>query len=101
MLPMRLGLVADLAARQGRFATADRLYDQATDVVEGIMVNVPSRTAQARLVGVMSTLFTSHFGLTAGRFADAPKAYRIIERARTRGHAMFATLPAHSAVAPS
>ena len=39
--------------------------------------------------------------LTAGRFADAPKAYRIIERARTRGHAMFATLPAHSAVAPS
>ncbi|MEQ1870910.1 MAG: CHAT domain-containing protein [Vicinamibacterales bacterium] len=83
-LPIRLGILADIEARHGRLAVADRLYEQATDVVEGIMVNVPSRSAQARLVGVMSTLYASHFGLAAGSLANAPKAYRIIERARGR-----------------
>ena len=65
-------------------ATADRLYDQATDIVEAIMVNVPSRTAQMRLVGVMSQLYAGHFALAAGQLKNLEKAYRIIERARGR-----------------
>ena len=72
------------AAAQGRVTTADRLYDQAADIVEGIMVNVPSRTAQMRLVGVMSQLYAGHFALAAGPLNDPEKAYRIIERARGR-----------------
>ena len=62
--------------------TADRLYDQGTDIVEGIMVNVPSRTAEMRLVGVMSQLYAGHFALAAGPLNNPEKAFRIIERAR-------------------
>jgi tetratricopeptide (TPR) repeat protein len=83
-LPIRLGIQAEINAAQGHVTTADRLYDQAADIVEGIMVNVPSRTAQMRLVGVMSQLYAGHFGLAAGRLNDPAKAYRIIERARGR-----------------
>ena len=34
-------------------------YDKATDIVEGIMVNVPSREAQARLIGVVSDIYVN------------------------------------------
>lgn len=83
-LPIRLGVQADIAAAEGRPATADRLYQHAADIVEGVMVNVPSRTAQARLVGVMSDLYTRHFALAVDRLRDPEKAFRIIERARGR-----------------
>src|SRR5882672_1334574 len=83
-LPIRIGIQAEVAAAQGRVTTADRLYDQGTDIVEGIMVNVPSRTAEMRLVGVMSQLYAGHFALAAGPLNDPEKAYRIIERARGR-----------------
>jgi CHAT domain-containing protein len=83
-LPIRIGIQAGISAAQGRVTTADRLYDQAADIVEGIMVNVPSRTAQMRLVGVMSQLYAGHFALAAGALNDPAKAYRIIERARGR-----------------
>ena len=83
-LPIRIGIQAEISAAQGRVTTADRLYDQAADIVEGIMVNVPSRTAQMRLVGVMSQLYAGHFALAAGALNDPAKAYRIIERARGR-----------------
>ena len=73
--------------RQGSVAEANRVYDQATDVVEGIMVNVPSREAQARLVGVRSNLYEAHFRLVAERLADPVKAYHVIERARGRAAA--------------
>jgi hypothetical protein len=48
------------------------------------MVNVPSREAQARLVGVTSELYAGHFRLAADRLNDPVKAYEIIERARGR-----------------
>lgn len=83
-LPIRLGVQADIAAAEGRPAMADRLYQHATDIVEGVMINVPSRTAQARLVGVMSDLYTKHFALAVDRLRDPEKAFRIIERARGR-----------------
>ena len=83
-LPIRIGIQAEISAAQGHVTTADRLYDQAADIVEGIMVNVPSRTAQMRLVGVMSQLYAGHFALAAGPLNDPEKAYRIIERARGR-----------------
>lgn len=83
-LPVRLGVLADIDTAQGRIAEADRVYDEAADVVEGIMVNVPSREAQARLIGVMSDLYAGHFRLAAERLKDPAKAFGIIERARAR-----------------
>ena len=84
LLPDRLRRLADMHAEQGRVAKASRLYDQATDIIEGIMVNVPSRTAQAHLVGVKSQIYEGHFRLAADRLNDPAKAYDIIERARGR-----------------
>lgn len=94
-LPERLRVVAETYAAQGRVAEANRVYDQAADVVEGIMVNVPSREAQARLVGVTSQIYEGHFRLVVDRLNDPAKAYDIIERARGRAAAdVLRTLPA-------
>ena len=85
-LPARLRSLAEVLAAQGSVAEANRIYEQATDVVDGIMVNVPSREAQARLVGVRSNLYEAHFRLVAERFADPAKAYHVIEQgARASG----------------
>ena len=83
-LPGRMRVLAEIYAAQDRVADANRVYDQAADIVEGIMVNVPSREAQARLVGVTSELYAGHFRLAADRLNDPVKAYDIIERARGR-----------------
>lgn len=93
-LPVRLGVLADIHATQGDVAEADRVYEQAADVVEGIMINVPSRDAQARLIGVMSDIYAGHFRLAAERLANPARAYEIIERARGRALAdVLRTLP--------
>ena len=86
-LPARLRRLAEILAAQGRVAEANRVYDQAADIVEGIMVNVPSREAQARLVGVRSKIYEGHFRLVADRLNDPVKAYDVIERARGRAAA--------------
>jgi CHAT domain-containing protein len=83
-LPKRLGILAEMYAAQGKLADADHLYDQAADIIEGIMVNVPTREAQARLIGVMSELYTDHFRLVADRLKNPGKAYQVMERARGR-----------------
>ncbi|HUK34404.1 MAG TPA: hypothetical protein VLV86_10855, partial [Vicinamibacterales bacterium] len=83
-LPIRLGILADVDAAQGKLFDAERVYARAADVVEGIMVNVPSRDAQGRLVGVMSDLYAGYFRVVAGRLKDPLKAYGVIERARAR-----------------
>lgn len=93
-LPIRLGELADIRAAQGRLNAASALYTEASDVVEGIMANVPSRSAQARLVGVMSDLYAGNFVLAADRLSDPYEAFRVIERARGRALAdVLSTLP--------
>jgi CHAT domain-containing protein len=98
-LPDRLRVLAETHAALGRVADANRLYDQAADIVEGIMVNVPSREAQARLVGVTSQIYEGHFRLAADRLNDPLKAYDIIERPRGRAVAdVLRTLPSDDPV---
>lgn len=93
-LPIRLGELAEIRAAQGRLSAASALYSEASDIVEGIMTNVPSRTAQARLVGVMSDLYAGNFVLAADRLSDPYEAFRVIERARGRALAdVLRTLP--------
>lgn len=62
-------------------------------MVEGIMANVPSRTSQARLVGVMSDIYAGNFVLAAERLDNPYEAFRVIERARGRALADVLTLP--------
>jgi tetratricopeptide (TPR) repeat protein len=60
-MPVHLRILAEVYAAQGNFLAANRTYEQASDIVEGIMFNVPSREAQARLIGVRSNLYEGHF----------------------------------------
>ena len=94
-LPQRLRVLGEILAAQGRAGDAGRVYDQAADVIEGIMVNVPSREAQARLISVRSNVYEGHFRLAADHLSDPIRAYEVIERARGRAAAdVLRTLPA-------
>lgn len=93
-LPDRLRVLGEIYAAQGKVATANGVFEDAADIVEGIMVNVPSREAEARLVGVMSDVYAEHFRLVAERLDDPVRGYEIIERARGRAAAdVLRTLP--------
>ena len=76
LLPDRLRVMADIYEGQARFQEADAVYQQATDVIEGIMVNVPSTGAQARLIGAMSAIYTGHFRLAVDRLRDPGEGVR-------------------------
>jgi CHAT domain-containing protein len=82
-LPQQLQVQAASEAALGKTADAERTYEEALDILEGTMLNVPSDSAQARLVGVMSDVYTGHFALAA-RQGDAAKAFSVLERARGR-----------------
>lgn len=82
-LPGRLRVLASIQAARGQLTQADKTYEQASDVLEGIMVKVPTSVAQARLIGVMSDVYLGHF-LVAAKLQQPAKAFQIIERARGR-----------------
>jgi CHAT domain-containing protein/tetratricopeptide (TPR) repeat protein len=82
-LPQQLQVQAASEAALGKTADAERTYEEALDILEGTMLNVPSGSAQARLVGVMSDVYTGHFALAA-RQGNAAKAFSVLERARGR-----------------
>jgi CHAT domain-containing protein len=83
-LPGRLQVLATIYAARGKTVEADQAFQQASDVVEGIMINVPTPAAQARLIGVMSNIYLDHFALAAKTLHAPSKAFSIIERARGR-----------------
>jgi CHAT domain-containing protein/Tfp pilus assembly protein PilF len=83
LLPRRLAMLADLYAGQGKVAAADRTYQEAADLVEANMIDVPTSTARARQMDTMNVLYMSHVHLAVTR-RDADMTYRIIERARGR-----------------
>jgi tetratricopeptide (TPR) repeat protein len=56
LLPQRLAMLADLYAAQGRVAEADRTYQEAADLVEASMIDVPTSTARAQQIDIMSAL---------------------------------------------
>lgn len=93
-LPGRLRILAEILAAQGRVSEAILAYEEADDVIEAIMVNVPSREAQARLVAARSNVYEGHFRLVAERLRDPARAYDVIEKARGRAAAdVLRTLP--------
>jgi len=83
-LPEHLGLLADIEAKRGDLERADELYSEATDVIDGLLVNVTTKHIASSLIATLSQAYLGHFELTAIRFSDPTKAYEIIERARGR-----------------
>jgi tetratricopeptide (TPR) repeat protein len=65
-LPTRLALLAKLRSDRGKFDEADRLYEQAEDVIDGLLVRVLSPSTRTSLIGAMSQIYVDHFALTGG-----------------------------------
>ena len=83
-LPARLALLAKLRSDRGKFDEADRLYEQAEDVIDGLLVSVVSPSARTSLIGAMSQIYVDHFALTVDRLNSPAKAFEVLERARGR-----------------
>ena len=83
-LPLHLALLAELAAKRGKITEANRLYDQAADVVEGMLISVPTREVESSLIAVESQLYLGHFNLAATKLHDVGRSFEILETARGR-----------------
>lgn len=82
-LPRDLTVLADLKAREGRIADANKLYEQAEDVIDGMLVNVDEPYWSSSLAGAMSETYLHHFELAA-RTGTVAGALNILERVRGR-----------------
>ncbi|HVZ18128.1 MAG TPA: tetratricopeptide repeat protein, partial [Terriglobales bacterium] len=83
-LPERLAFLARLRSDRGKFEESDRLYEQAEDVVDGLLVSVASPGTRTSLIGAMSQIYVDHFTLAVDRINDPIKALAVLERARGR-----------------
>ena len=82
-LPRDLSSLAEIKALRGELQEADALWEQATDVLEGMLINEPSGNARSTMVAATSDVYLRHFALAANE-KNVQKAFRIVERARGR-----------------
>lgn len=87
VLPRTLATAAKIKALRGQTADADALYEEAGDLIEGMLVNVPSVRMRSTLVAAMSEVYVGHFLLAAEQLKNPNKAFEILERARGRAAA--------------
>jgi CHAT domain-containing protein len=82
-VPRNLTILADLKARRGRVADANALYEQAEDVIEGMLISVDEPYWNSSVAASMSQTYLQHFELAA-KIGDVPNAFRILESVRGR-----------------
>ena len=82
-VPRNLTMLADLKARRGYFAEANALYQQAEDVIEGMLISVDEPYWNSSVAAAMSETYLRHFELVT-KNADAPEAFAVLERVRGR-----------------
>jgi CHAT domain-containing protein len=83
-LPLFVAAQADTAAALGHLRDADALYDRATTLTEGLLVNAPSSLVKSSMVSAFSQIYVAHFRLVWNQLHDGPRAFQIIESARGR-----------------
>jgi CHAT domain-containing protein len=82
-LPRNLTVLADLKAREGNTAAAERMFDQAEDVIDGMLVNSNEAYWNSSLADAMSDTYLLHFELEA-RLNNVERAFNVLERVRGR-----------------
>src|SRR5271165_4353073 len=82
-VPRNLTMLADLKARRGNFAEANALYEQAEDVIGGMLISVDEPYWNSSVAAAMSETYLRHFELVA-KNGDAPGAFAVLERVRGR-----------------
>jgi hypothetical protein len=83
-LPERFSRLAQIHIKRGRITEAAALYDQITDITEGLLTNSPSPYAKASLISWLSEVFVNHFKLALNYLKDPRQAFAVLERARGR-----------------
>ncbi len=82
-LPRDLTVLADLKAQRGSLAEAEALYENAEDVIDGMLVNLHEAYWSSSLAGAMSETYLHHFELEA-RQGKVEQALNVLERVRGR-----------------
>jgi CHAT domain-containing protein len=82
-VPRNLTMLADLKARRGDFAEANALYEQAEDVIEGMLISVDEPYWNSSVAAAMSETYLRHFELVT-KNGGAPGAFAVLERVRGR-----------------
>ena len=82
-VPRNLTMLADLKARRGHFREANALYEQAEDVIEGMLISVDEPYWNSSVAAAMSDTYLRHFELVT-KNGDAPGAFAVLERVRGR-----------------
>ena len=82
-LPLHLAMLADLKSKEGDFAKAQELYEQAADITETLLTNSPSEEVKSSLIATMSDVYKGNFAMAA-RLGHTEEAFRIVETARGR-----------------
>lgn len=85
-LPRDLAALAEVKSLQGDPRAAESLYEQATDVLDGLLVNSASPNAKSSIVAAMSDIYVQDFALAA-HLQNVSEAFEIVERARGRSAA--------------
>jgi CHAT domain-containing protein len=83
-LPRQLFVIAKIRRAEGNRVAAVELLDRATDIVDGLLVNVGSPGRAATLISAMSSIYTYHFALAAEDRSRVDYAFQVLERARGR-----------------
>jgi CHAT domain-containing protein len=82
-LPLHLALLAEIKAEKGQWREAQALFSNAADVVDGMLVDVPSPRAESYLISTLGDVYSGSFELAA-KHNETDFAYEMIERARGR-----------------
>ena len=82
-LPRDLTVLADLKAQRGASVEAAALYENAEDVIDGMLVNLHEAYWSSSIAGAMSETYLHHFELEA-RGGNVESALGVLERVRGR-----------------
>jgi CHAT domain-containing protein len=82
-LPRDLTALAEIAEAQNRLRLADRLFEQAENVLDGILINQHSFEESTARAGSMSNTYLEHFRL-ALQMGNVSRAFQVLERIRGR-----------------
>jgi CHAT domain-containing protein len=83
-LPRHLALAAKIEEQLHKFPRANEYYDEAEQLVESMLLNVPSAAVKASLIATMDDVFRGHFELALEREHRLSTAFRILELVRGR-----------------
>jgi CHAT domain-containing protein/tetratricopeptide (TPR) repeat protein len=83
-IPTHLAMLAAINADTGKVKEADGLYEEAADIIDGILVNATTQGYKSSFLGVMSDVYLGHFRLLAEHTRDVQRAFYVVERARGR-----------------